>query len=119
MATLRYEHYIKWLEEELSKARNQRDQILFENERLKGAQSELLESLERCFARNEMHWNNFWKAGTEREQAEAQRDQLLEVLEEITSNYLMLMGIPDNSSVQPTEARKAKEVIAQVKEAQG
>lgn len=48
-----------------------------------------------------------------------QRDQLLEVLEEITSNYLMLMGIPDNSSVQPTEARKAKEVIAQVKEAQG
>jgi hypothetical protein len=70
MATLRYEHYIKWLEEELSKTRSQ-------------------------------------------------RDQLLEVLEEITSNYLMLMGIPDNSSVQPTEARKAKEVIAQVKEAQG
>jgi hypothetical protein len=54
--------------------------VSIENERLKGAQSELLESLERCFARNEMHWNNFWKAGTEREQAEAQRDQLLEAI---------------------------------------
>jgi predicted nucleic acid-binding Zn-ribbon protein len=28
MATLRYEHYIKWLEEELSKTRSQRDQLL-------------------------------------------------------------------------------------------